>query len=440
MQGDAVELVLDPGRALVQLLEEVGGEEGAARLRFRTGLFRICEEAAEDQLGAGVDRVDRRRGELDQLAVVGGARPGDEVLEVLLVPDLPGPHRARRDRRVVGPEAAAGAVAGDRLLDEGAPGGLLRRGLDGQRFRRRGAVPGIDQFLRDDPGRGAVEEGEDGDPGGGGLADHGVGRGEVERGAFGRLHRAPGDRHPDAADAAALQALELFDVQRPLRNGAPEVRRNGQRGRRSEGGAAGENGKRGKQGARRPTSGNHVSTHRLARLWRDLLAGALTALPVVHDPERDRGKRRDCDQDRNQRRGTAAIVRWLLLPGGSLLGRSLGGRRLGVVSLALAVALATLAGAAVAASGRDGLVRARRGICRCRRTRPRRTRPIGARRARRRRGASVRVRRRSLRRRFVLGRLLVPAIRTRDRIFILRTGRVRERANRENSKCQQSQQ
>src|ERR1700712_987805 len=128
MEGDGEELAAHAGRRLVHLFEEVGGEPGALDPAWGGLLIAALgprEETAEDDPGAGIGaaqvliRVDHER------AVLGGARPGGEVLVVLLVPDLPGADRVRGQQRVFRPEAAAGPVAEDGEPEEFAPGGAL---------------------------------------------------------------------------------------------------------------------------------------------------------------------------------------------------------------------------------------------------------------------------------------------------------------------------
>ena len=95
-------------------------------------------------------------GELDQLPVLGRVGLGDEVLEVRLVPDLPGADRPLRQAGVFGPEGAARPVAQNRLPDEPLPAGALRAvcGPAGTAGCRSGLSSG------DRPGRSAGEEGQ----------------------------------------------------------------------------------------------------------------------------------------------------------------------------------------------------------------------------------------------------------------------------------------
>src|SRR4029077_15816243 len=110
----------------VHLFEEFVGEPGPLdppRRGLDVAALRSREEPAEDELGAAVGAAQVPVGIDDELSVLRGARPGGEVLEVLLVPDLPGADRMFGQQRVFGPEAAPGAVAEDGEAKEFAPGG-----------------------------------------------------------------------------------------------------------------------------------------------------------------------------------------------------------------------------------------------------------------------------------------------------------------------------
>ncbi len=226
-------------------------------------------------LRTGVGAFQRRVGQLHQAAVFGRVGLGDEVLEVLLVPDLPGADRALRDQRVLGPEAAVGSVSRHRSLEEARPG--AGGGAGGRQVIGRfdGVVGARNPDRGHRPGRGAVEEGQYLDAGIRRLGDDPVDAGPVEAAAPRRLHRAPVDRDAGAVDAAALQALELFLAGRRLRDHAPEGRRHRLRGRGEEGQAEHCHGQDRRPGTHSPTDLPPRFSHR---------ASSPSAKPERRDP------------------------------------------------------------------------------------------------------------------------------------------------------------
>ena len=223
VQGESVEAGLDPGHP-VQLFEEL-----RRRHPPRAVGGRLPEEAGEDHLGARVGAFDRLAGDRQQPRVALRRDRVGEVEEVGLVPDLPGPDRDRqRDRRfvvdpfgrVLVPEFAAGAVALDRGLQEGDPGGALAGAVDRQRRR-----------LRRQPARGAVDEGQDLEAGPARDFDVGVEAAPVIAAFGGWLNHRPGDRDPHRFDPAGLHVAQVAGRGQPLRDDAEEAARGGPEGR-----------------------------------------------------------------------------------------------------------------------------------------------------------------------------------------------------------------
>ncbi len=221
VQGDAVELRLLP-RDRVDVGEEFGCRHPPRALRGRRP-----EEAAEDDLGAGVDPFDHRRGDVQQARVALRRGRIGEVEEVGLVPDLPGADRQRlADRflvldgagRVLGPEFTAGPVAFDRGFDEQGPGLALLGVVDRQR-----------RPLAGDPVRGVDQEGQHLQPVTGGDQHRFVDPGPVVAAPLGGLHRRPGDRPAHRFDPPRGHVFGVLFGQRRLRPDPEEALRGARR-------------------------------------------------------------------------------------------------------------------------------------------------------------------------------------------------------------------
>jgi hypothetical protein len=168
---------------------------------------REVRQARHENGGPAVDALDRRVGGLEQRGVAGHPLVASlhvpVVVEVRLVPDLPGPDRHLGQRGVLDPEAALRPVAPHQ-------GGEIR-GVVGRARRRRARLAGV---LRGPRGR-VDHHGEDVDPARRGQCHHVVRGREARRLPRRGLGCRPVEHGAHRLDTSARHPAELGLVELP---------------------------------------------------------------------------------------------------------------------------------------------------------------------------------------------------------------------------------